>query len=256
MSGGWRKGTCFQEWGPVVTAGKWGGQPGGGGSTGADPALSIVFRDPHIQPCTTQPRRPQSSIYCPDLATGKLNSTSSALLQKGGCFACAPLFPQGWSSCLLPLFRDPLAHSCSPFLVGVVAGPAISTNSIATVLNVSALTPFHRENHGARGPVGRSVRGEPTRPPYKSHLGSHGDAIPEGRLSTHGWAQIGPALKLSPSTGQGITVNHKVVDPCSFLSSLSPWPRISPTLQRRECAWLQTWVSETANNRISIWKTK
>lgn len=164
MSNGWRKGTCFQEWGLVITPGKCGGQPGGGGSTGAVSTLSIVFRDPHTQPCTTQPRRPQSSIYRPDLAAGKLNSTSSALLQKGGCFACAPLFPQGWSSCMLPLFRGPLAHSCSPFLVEIVLGPATATNSRVTILALGALTSFHREKHEARGPVGMCVRGKPTCP--------------------------------------------------------------------------------------------
>lgn len=91
MRGGWRKGTCFQEWRPVISPGKCRGQPGGGVSPGAAPAFSIV---PHTT-LHTRPRRPQSSIYCLDLAATELNSTSSALLQKGGCFACAPFFPQG-----------------------------------------------------------------------------------------------------------------------------------------------------------------
>lgn len=169
-----------------------------------------------------------------------------------GLFCCAPLFPQGWSSCMRPLFRGPLAHSCSPFLVGIVPGPATSTNSIVTVLTLSALTSFHRETHEARGPVGMSVRGKPTRPLTRAiwvHVGM--PCHPEGRLPKQGWAQIGPTLKRSPSTGHGITVNHKIVDPCSFLFSRSPWPlRISPTLRRTECAWLETWVSEIAKNLI------
>ena len=102
MRSGWRKGACFQERGLVRNPGKRGGQPGGGGAAGAAPALSMVFRDATQQPAHTRPRRPQSSICCPDLAAAELNSTSSALLQKGGCFACAPFFPQGWSSCRCP----------------------------------------------------------------------------------------------------------------------------------------------------------
>ena len=128
MRNGWRKGACFQERGLVRNPGKRGGQPGGGGAAGAAPGLSMVFRDATRQPAHTRALRPQSAIYCPDLAAAELNSTSSALLQKGGCFACAPFFPQGWSSCPLPLFRGLLSHSRSSFSVGVFPGPAVSRN--------------------------------------------------------------------------------------------------------------------------------
>lgn len=61
-----------------------------------------------------------------------------------GLFCMCAILSTGWSSCQLPLFRGPLAHSCSPFLTGVFPGPAISTNPTVTVLNISALTPFQR----------------------------------------------------------------------------------------------------------------
>ena len=60
---------------------------------------------------------PTELYLWPDLVVTKLNSIRSALLQKGGCFACAPLFPQGRPFCPLTLFRDLLTHSSS--LVGV-----------------------------------------------------------------------------------------------------------------------------------------
>lgn len=116
-----------------------------------------------------------------------------------GLFCMCTILSTGWSSCRLPLFRGPLAHSCSPFLVGVFLGPAISTNSTMTVLNVSALTPFHREKSGARGPVGMSVRGEPTGPAYKSRLGAGGNAMPSIRASAHtGLGSNWPCTKTVP----------------------------------------------------------
>lgn len=143
MRNGWRKGACFQERGPVRNPGKRGGQPGGGGAAGAAPALSMVFRDAPQQPAHTRPRRPQSSIYCPDLAAAELDSTSSALLQKGGCFACAPFSPQGWS-CPLPPSGVFSHNSRLSFSVGVFPGPAVSRNYSDSAL-ITVLTPFHRK---------------------------------------------------------------------------------------------------------------
>lgn len=86
MHGG-RKGTCFQEWGPVLSPGGHGGQPGGEGAAGAAPTLRIVFRDP----LQHKAQAPTELYLRPDLVATKLNSISSALLQKGGCSAYAPL---------------------------------------------------------------------------------------------------------------------------------------------------------------------
>lgn len=147
---------------------------------------------PHTQqPAHTQPRRPQSSIYCPDLVAAELNSTSSALLQKGGCFACVPFFPQRWSSCPLPLFRGLLSPRCSPFLVGVFPDLATSRNS---ALRVTALTPFHRTKSG------HHMGGEftPVREAIWVPMGK--PCHPEGHLPTQGWARTGSMLKLLPST--------------------------------------------------------
>ena len=121
------------------------------GAAAAAPALSMVFRNA-TQPAHTRPRRPQSSIYCPDLAAAELDSTSSALLQKGGCFACAPFSPQGWS-CPLPVFRGLLSHSRSSFSVGVFPGPAVSRNYSDSAL-ITVLTPFHRKQSATQDPVG------------------------------------------------------------------------------------------------------
>lgn len=72
---------------------------GGEGATDAVPALCIIFRDPPTITCTQAP----TELYLwPDLVATKLNSTRSALLQKGGWFACALLFPQRRPSCRLP----------------------------------------------------------------------------------------------------------------------------------------------------------
>lgn len=166
---------------------------------------------------------PQSSICCPNLAAAGLNSTSSALLQRWGCFACAPFFPPRCPSGPLLLLFPGSSHAqlLSAPCRGL-PGPShrikLYSNSVP---NVSALTPFHGEISGARGPGGMRVRGQPPHPAYKSYLGSRGDAMPSRRVSP--WAQTGPKLKLSPSISQDTTVNHKIVDLSSFLLSLSPW---------------------------------
>ena len=202
MRSGWRKGACFQERGLVRNPGTHGGQPGGGGAAAAALGLSMVFRDATQQPAHTRARRPQSSIYCPDLAAAELNSTSSALLQKGGCFACAPFFPQGWSSRPLPLFRGLLSHSRSSFSVGVFPGPAVSRNYSDSAL-ITVLTPFHRKQSATQDPVGRRGRG--LLPLTGAICGPLGRPChPEGHLPTRGWAQTGPALKLPPAQAEAL----------------------------------------------------
>lgn len=52
---GHRKGTCFQEEGPVMSPGGRGGQPGGEGATGTVPTLCIIFQDPPQQPAPQSP---------------------------------------------------------------------------------------------------------------------------------------------------------------------------------------------------------
>lgn len=235
---GWRKGACFQEWGLVMSPGKRRGQPGGGGATGAAPVLSTVFRDPTQQPAHTEPRCPQSSIYCPDLTAAELNSTSSALLQRGGCFACAPFFPQGWSSCPLPLFWGLLPHSCSPFLCRVLPRPCRLEKLYSdSALRVTALTPFHRKQSAAQASVSMMWKGSSPHllKPFGFTRGGH--AIP-----TQDWAQAGPVLKLP--LVQHRTVDHKSVDLVVFpVQPLAMALRVSPQQWRTECAWLQTWSS-------------
>lgn len=197
MRNGWRKGACFQERGPVRNPGKRGGQPGGGGAAGAAPALSMVFRDATQQPAHTRPRRPQSSIYCPDLAAAELDSTSSALLQKGGCFASAPFSPQGWS-CPLPVFRGLLSHSRSSFSVGVFPGPAVSRNY--RLCSNHCPDPISQKAITNPRPSGLTWEGAPST--YRSHLGSHGEAVPFRRASPHtGLGSNLPRAKVAASTG-------------------------------------------------------
>lgn len=141
----------------------------------------------HTNRAHARPRRPQSSIYCPNLAASELNSTSSALLQEGGCLARAPLFPQRWSSRLLPLVQGPLMHSCPlSFPCRGLPRPChLNKLSSDSVPSVRALAPLHGEKAETQGPGDNSVIGEPTHPAYNSYLGSHRDAMRSGRASPH-----------------------------------------------------------------------
>lgn len=181
MRGGWRKGTCFQEWGLVTTAGKRGGQPGGGGATGAAPALSIVFRDPHIQIAHTA--QVPAELYLLPQSRGlaaKFHQLST-FAEKGVVLLVRHSFHRG-----VRVPAPPLPGSSHTQLLLSLWGSSWaqpSQQTTATVPSVSALTLFHGKNSGAGGPGGMSVRGEPTHPAFKSHLGSGGDAMPSGRAS-------------------------------------------------------------------------
>lgn len=145
MRGGWRKGICFQKWGQGLSPGKHRGQPGGGGATDAAPVLSVVFQDPHITTCTRIAQAP-AELYLLPRSCGcgaKFHQLSTST--EGGCFLCTILSTE---VVLLPtpLFRGPRTHSCSPSLIGVFPGsPSRQTNN-DSVLRVTTLTPFHREN--------------------------------------------------------------------------------------------------------------
>lgn len=91
MQGGWRKGTCFQEGGLVTTRGKRGGQPGGGGATGAAPALSIVFREPHIPPRTHSPGTAEPYLLPQSRGRGAEFHQLSTSAERGVFCLCAIL---------------------------------------------------------------------------------------------------------------------------------------------------------------------
>lgn len=80
---------------------------------------------------------PQSSICCPNLAAVGLNSTSSALVQTGAVLLVRHSFHRGVLLARSSSFRGPLTHSCSPPLVGVFRGPAVASNSTATLFRMS-----------------------------------------------------------------------------------------------------------------------
>lgn len=141
----------------------------------------------HLAHTAHTAQAPQSSICCPNLVAAGLNSTSSALLQRGGCFACAPFFPPRCPSGPLLLLFPGSSHAqllSSP--CRGLPGPSHRIKLYSdSVPNARALTPFHGEISGARGPGGMRARGQPPHPAYNSYLGSRGDAMPSGRVFSH-----------------------------------------------------------------------
>lgn len=137
---GWKKGTCFQEWGPVRCPGGCGGQPGGEGATGAAPALRIVFRDPS----STKPGHPQGPIYGPISRPPSSIPSAQHFCRMGGLFRRRP-----GASCWLP-------SSGVLSRTALLSGPvSFQTSSLelygGSAPSLTALTPLHGEKSGAQG---------------------------------------------------------------------------------------------------------
>lgn len=84
------------------------------------PWLSLFART--TRPVHTAPRRPQSPIYSPDLVHWEEHSTSSALLQKRGCWLMCHS-PDGAAILSAPLSGGPPKHSRYPVKAGVFLRP-------------------------------------------------------------------------------------------------------------------------------------
>lgn len=200
MHGG-RKGTCFQEWGPVLSPGGRRGQPGGEGAAGAAPALHIVFRDP----LRHKAQAPAELYLRPDLMATKLNSISSALLQKGGCSAYAPL---STGHCA----HSPSSGVLSPpvFLLGPVSSQTpLEKLDCGSALSVTALTPSPREIWSPRPSEHVCGRGAHS-PHFQEPRGPRGAAMPSGRASPH--AGLGSSWPHAEATPQHRPGRHTAIN--------------------------------------------
>lgn len=173
-----------------------GGQPGGEGATSAAPTLRIVFRDPG----SAEPGHPQSSIYSPISRPPSSIPSAQHFCRTGGLFRQRP-----GSSCRLPSSG---VLSCTALLSGPVSFQTSSLEKLygGSAPSLTALTPLHRKKSGGRGPGSTPVGGSPFGPLTRA-IWAHVrmPSLPEGLLPTRDWAQAGPTLQLSPSTGQDAT---------------------------------------------------
>lgn len=128
---------------------------------------------------------PQSSICCPNLGASGLNSTSSALLQRRGCFACAPFFPQvslgpapplsgvlSRTSALLPWTGSPWAPPSQQTLQRLCS-------------ECQCPDSISRRKIWSPGPRGQECERTARAPCLQEPFGFTGDAMPSGRVSPH-----------------------------------------------------------------------
>lgn len=209
----WRKGTCFQEWGPARSPERRGGQTGGDGATGATPTLCIIFRDP----CTTKPRHPQSSIYGPISWPPSSIPSAQHFCRKGGLFCLHTTLSTGH-----------LAHAPSsgvllhtvlfPFPCWCLLRPPLLRNS---VLSITALTPLHREIWSQRPSehaCGRGAHSPSSYEPCGLTWGCH--AVRKGS-SPHRMGLRSARCKVIPKCRPGHHIVHRKLLTCSpFLSRL------------------------------------
>lgn len=125
--------------------------------------------------------QPRLYLLPPSRGRGAEFHQLSTSAGRGGFCLCAILSTEGPSGPRLLLPGSSHAQRLSSPCRGL-PGPAIATNSTAT--HVRALTPFHGEKPGARGPGGMSLEDSPP-PCLQEPFGFTGDALPPGRVSPH-----------------------------------------------------------------------
>lgn len=164
---------------------------------------------------------PTELYLWPNLMATKLNSISSALLQKGWVVLLACQSFHG-SSCPRPLFRGPLAHR-SISLSLLVSSQTSSLEKLygGSVLSITALTPLHREIWSQRPSehaCGRGAHSPSSYEPCGLTWGCH--AVRKGS-SPHRMGLRSARCKVIPKCRPGHHIVHRKLLTCSpFLSRL------------------------------------